>query len=177
MRLRWPWDLQILGVARTNKRRLRSMAALPVRSITRARAFEVELSRAGKPSYADLALESGVTRVEVCRYVALTRRLPPVHTALRGEQVPLPHELPAPAVAAALLCSAASISPRRSRPPRSPGRARAQATDGAQAPRGSISRRPGIQITTGIGEDLSNSSTCGTNGSRFNRTLRAADMD
>ncbi len=86
MRVVWPWDLHILGVERVNQRLLRSMLPVP-NPIARARIYEAALSRAGQRSYAEVAVEFGVTREEVCQYVTLVRRLPEdMVAAVEGEQ-------------------------------------------------------------------------------------------
>ena len=75
MTVRSSWDAASLGLVRVNQRRLRSMAAVP-NPIAKARLFEAALGRAGERSYADVAAKFGVTRQEVCQYLAVVRRLP-----------------------------------------------------------------------------------------------------
>lgn len=79
LRLRFvlPWTAAALGLERTSKRRRRRAERLArgyPNPIAKARVYEAAL--AGGGSYAEAARRFGVTREEVCQYVALVRRLP-----------------------------------------------------------------------------------------------------
>ena len=79
LRLRFvvAWTDAILGLVRFNKRqrgRAERLARAYPNPIVKARVYEAAL--AGGGSYAEAARHFGVTREEVCQYVALVRRLP-----------------------------------------------------------------------------------------------------
>jgi hypothetical protein len=74
------WSFQLLGLERGPSKRALQRAAFLARyrpnPIARARQYEAALA-GGTKSYRDVARDFGVTKAEVCQYIALIRRLPP----------------------------------------------------------------------------------------------------
>ena len=68
----WSWVL--LGLEHMSERRRRAMTS-PPNPIHRARRYESALKVPGA-SYATVGKQFGVSRIEVCHYVTLVRRLP-----------------------------------------------------------------------------------------------------
>jgi hypothetical protein len=78
MELKVPWTAGAMGWERSNQRKIRS-ALVRERGwpnpVHRARIYEEALERLG--SYGRVGREFGVSRIEVCHYVTLVKRLPP----------------------------------------------------------------------------------------------------
>jgi hypothetical protein len=74
-----PWSFQALGLERPAGKRALRRAALLAKGvpnpIRKARRYEAALA-GGMGSYREVARAFGVTRAEVCQYMALLRRLP-----------------------------------------------------------------------------------------------------
>jgi ParB-like chromosome segregation protein Spo0J len=73
-----PWSFRILGLKKGPSKRALQHAAFLARTpnpILKARRYEAATA-GGTRSYREVALDFGVTREEVCQYLALLKKLP-----------------------------------------------------------------------------------------------------